>query len=188
MATLPFDVQARLDIWHRRSSGEDIQWPREPWQDALDEQIKEWEQDLDAFFASLAISNQTYKSRKRRIIFHGCSLGTRPRTAVEKIIRPFFWPILWHSFRVEIAPKIEQSRPNFLPKVFCLIYILGGGCFRQKTFSRFKAIIRQKTHFKRPFRRNGEGITFRRILNTRNQTQAKILGSILTAFFIRLRL
>lgn len=57
MATLPFDVQMRIDIWHRLCAGEDIQWPREPWQDALDAQIKEWEQDLDAFFASLAISN-----------------------------------------------------------------------------------------------------------------------------------
>lgn len=57
MATLPFDVQMRIDIWHRLCAGEDVQWPREPWQDELDAQIKELAQDLDAFFADLSTSN-----------------------------------------------------------------------------------------------------------------------------------
>lgn len=52
-----FDPQTRIDIWHRLCAGEDVKFPREPWQDDLDDQIAEWAQDLDAFFADLATSN-----------------------------------------------------------------------------------------------------------------------------------
>ena len=52
-----FDPQTRIDIWHRLCAGEDVKFPREPWQDDLDDQIAEWAQDLDAFFADLATNN-----------------------------------------------------------------------------------------------------------------------------------